>query len=144
MKVGAGPDGVGVDDLTHTIYVANNNADGDHPGTVSVLNGATCSGANIAGCAPIATVAVGRSPLLAAIDTTTDHVYVTNYSSATVSIIDGSTCNAADTTGCSRPAAARAVGSQPFGLAIDTRTNTVYAFTEPGPGAAASIFEGLL
>ena len=142
VKVGAGPDGVAVNDLTHTIYAANN-ADGNSPGTVSVINGATCNGANTTGCAPIATVAVGRSPRLVAIDTTTDHIYVTDHSSATVSIIDGSTCNATNITGCSQPAAAQAVGSQPNGLAIDDDTNTVYAFTGPGPGAA-SIFEGPL
>jgi DNA-binding beta-propeller fold protein YncE len=143
VKVGVGPDGVAVNDLTHTIYVANN-ADGDGPGTVSVINGATCDGATTTGCAPIAGVAVGRAPLLAAIDTATDHVYVTNYASATVSIIDGQTCNAGNTTGCSRPADAQAVGSSPFGLAIDNDTNTVYALTDPGPGAAASIFDGPL
>ena len=81
---------------------------------------------------------------MAAIDTTTDQVYVTTKSSATVSIIDGSICNAANTTRCSRPATAQAVGSQPFDLAIDDDTNTVYAFTSRGPGAAASIFEGPL
>jgi DNA-binding beta-propeller fold protein YncE len=142
VKVGAGPDGVAVNDLTHTIYIANN-ADGNAPGTVSLINGATCNGANTAGCsAPIATVAVGRSPSLAAIDTTTDQVYVTTKSSAAVSIIDGSTCNAANTTGCTRPATAQAVGSQPFGLAIDNATNSIYALTGFGPGAAASIFAG--
>jgi DNA-binding beta-propeller fold protein YncE len=142
VKVGIGPDGVAVNDLTSTVYVANN-ADGDAPGTVSVINGATCNGANTAGCAPIGTVPVGRSPRLAAIDTATDEVYVTDYSSAAVSIIDGSTCNAADTAGCSRPAA-QAVGSQANGLAIDDDTNTVYAFTGFGPGSTASIFSGPL
>jgi DNA-binding beta-propeller fold protein YncE len=139
VRVGAGPDGVAVNDFTHTIYVANN-ADGDAPGTVAVINGASCNGVTTTGCAPIATVAVGRAPSLAAIDTTTDRVYVSNYVSATVSIFDGSTCNAAKTTGCSRPAAAQAVGSEPFGLALDDATNTVYAFT----GGAASIFDGPL
>ena len=143
VKVGAGPDGVAVNDLTHTIYIANN-ADGDAPGTVSVINGTTCNGTTTTRCAPIATVAVGRAPLLAAIDTTTDQAYVTNYASATVSIIDGATCNAANTTGCSRPADAQAVGSSPFGLAIDDHTNTVYAFTGFGPGSTASIFDGPL
>jgi DNA-binding beta-propeller fold protein YncE len=143
VKVGAGPDGAAVNDLTHTIYVANN-ADGDTPGTVSVINGATCNGATTTRCAPIATVAVGRAPSLAAIDTPTDRVYFTNDVGATVSIIGGSTCNAADTTGCARPAAAQAVGSLPFGLAVDDDTNTVYAFTGFGPGAAASIFAGAL
>jgi DNA-binding beta-propeller fold protein YncE len=141
VKVGAGPDGVAVSDLTHTVYVANN-ADGDAPGTVSVINSATCNGADILGCsAPIATIPVGRAPLLAAIDTTTDQIYVTDYASATVSIIDGSTCNAANITGCSQPAPAQNVGSLPFGLIVDDDINTVYAFTLGGLGAT-SIFPG--
>ena len=141
VKVGVGPDGVAVDELTHTIYVANN-ADGDAPGTVSVINEATCSGADTTDCTPVAAVAVGRSPRLAAVDTTTDQIYVTNYSSATVSIIDAATCNAANITGCSRPATAQAVGSGPNGLTIDDTTNTIYAFTGFGPAAAASVFDG--
>jgi DNA-binding beta-propeller fold protein YncE len=141
VKVGAGPDGVAVNDLTHTVYVANN-ADGDAPGTVSVINSATCNGADILGCsAPIATIPVGRAPHLAAIDTTTNDIYVTNNASATVSIIDGSTCNAANITGCSQPAPAQNVGSLPVGLTVDDDTNTVYAFTLGGLGAT-SIFAG--
>jgi DNA-binding beta-propeller fold protein YncE len=81
------------------LYVANN-ADGDAPGIVSVINRATCNGADISGCSSTtATVVVGRSPRLVAIDTTTDRVYVTDHSSAAVSLIDGSTCNANVTTG---------------------------------------------
>ena len=38
VTVGSGPYGVTVDDRTHTVYVVNN-ADGDSPGTVSVING---------------------------------------------------------------------------------------------------------
>jgi DNA-binding beta-propeller fold protein YncE len=141
VKVGAGPDGVAVNDLTHTVYVANN-ADGDAPGTASLINSATCNGSDILGCsAPIATIPVGRAPLLAAIDTTTDHIYVTNYASATVSIIDGSICNAANITGCSEPAPAQNVGSLPFGLTVDDDANTVYAFTLGGLGAT-SVFGG--
>ncbi len=143
VKVGAGPDGVAVNDLTHTVYVANN-ADGDTPGTVSVINDATCNGVNTSGCNSLAaTVAIGRAARLVAIDTATDDIYVTDYGSAAVSIIDGSTCNATSTPGCSRPAALKAVGSEANGLAVDDSTNTVYAFTFAGPGlGATSVFGG--
>ena len=43
VNVGANPFGVAVDDLTHTVYVTNN-ANGDSPGTLSMINGATCNG----------------------------------------------------------------------------------------------------
>jgi DNA-binding beta-propeller fold protein YncE len=126
VTVGSGPYGVTVDDGTHTVYVANN-ADGDSPGTVSVINGATCNGTDTASCTGhFPTMATGRSPLLAAVDIRTGNVYVTDFSSAGVSILDGSRCNASLTSGCGAPARERAVGSQPFGLAINQNTSTVY------------------
>jgi DNA-binding beta-propeller fold protein YncE len=126
VTVGSGPYGVTVDDRTHTVYVANN-ADGDSPGTVSVINGATCNGTDTAGCTGnFPTMATGRSPLLAAVDTSTGIVYVTDFSSAGVSILDGARCNASLTSGCGAPPREQAVGSQPFGLAINQNTSTVY------------------
>jgi DNA-binding beta-propeller fold protein YncE len=141
VTVGLGPDGAAVDDLTHTLYVANN-ANGDFAGTVSVINTATCNGADMAGCAGhMPTVPVGRSSRLVAVDTSTNRIYITNYSSASVSVIDGTTCNAEATSGCAQPAPQQAVGSQPNGLAVNDSTNTVYALTQLGPGAT-SIFGG--
>ena len=126
VTVGSGPYGVTVDDRTRTVYVANN-ADGDSPGTVSVINGATCNGTDTAGCTGhFPAMATGRSPLLAAVDTSTGIVYVTDFSSAGVSILDGSRCNASLTSGCGARPREQAVGSQPFGLAINQNTSTVY------------------
>jgi DNA-binding beta-propeller fold protein YncE len=126
VTVGSGPFGVTVDDRTHTVYVVNN-ADGDAPGTVSVINGATCNGTDTSGCRRhFPTMATGRSPGLAALNPATGIVYVTEFSSAGVSILDGSRCNASVTSGCSASPREQAVGSQPFGLAIDQNTSTVY------------------
>ena len=47
------PEGVAVDQATDTVYVANN-ANGDAPASVSVINGATCNGTHHSGC--------GRTP----------------------------------------------------------------------------------
>ena len=125
-RAGAGPFGVAVDDRTHTIYVVNN-ANGDAPGTVSVINGATCNGTHTTGChRHFPTMAAGRSPLLAAVDTVTGLVYVTDFSSAGVTVLDGSRCNASVTSGCGGPLREQPVGSQPFGLAINPSTGTVY------------------
>jgi DNA-binding beta-propeller fold protein YncE len=126
VTVGSGPYGVVVDDHTHTVYAVNN-ANGDSPGTVSVINGATCNGTDTAGCTgPFPTMAVGRSPLLAAVDVSTGIIYVTDFSSAGVSILDGSRCDASLTSGCDAPPREQAVGSQPIGLAINPDTSTVY------------------
>jgi DNA-binding beta-propeller fold protein YncE len=125
VTVGSGPFGVAVDARTQTVYVVNN-ADGDAPGTVSVINGTTCNGTDTAGChRRFPTMATGRSPLLAAVDAATGLVYVTDFSSAGVSILDGSRCNASVTSGCGAPPREQAVGSQPFGLAVNQETNTV-------------------
>ena len=49
--VGSNPSGIAVDQATNTIYTANI-ADDEHPGTVSVINGATCDAANTHGLRP--------------------------------------------------------------------------------------------
>ncbi len=126
VTVGSGPYGVAVDDRTRTVYVVNN-ADGDTPGTVSVIDGATCNGTDTVGCTgSFPTMATGRSPQLAAIDPATGIIYVTDFSSATVTIIDGTTCNASVTSGCGAPPREQPTGSQPIGFAIDPDTGTVY------------------
>jgi DNA-binding beta-propeller fold protein YncE len=138
VTVGSGPYGVAVDDRTHTVYVVNN-ADGEAPGTVSVINGATCNGTDTAGCTGhFSTIATGRSPLLAVVDTSTGIIYVTDFSSAGVSILDGSRCNASLTSGCGVPPREQPVGSQPFGLAINQNTGTVYV-TETFQAGSMSI-----
>jgi YVTN family beta-propeller protein len=126
VKVGLNPQGVAVNDRTRTVYVANN-ALGDLPGTVSVINGATCNGSLTFGCSRrFPTVLVGRSPISVAVDTHTDSIYVTDFSSAAVSVINGSRCRAAATSGCRRPARLQAVGSQPFGVSVNQATSSVY------------------
>jgi DNA-binding beta-propeller fold protein YncE len=128
-KVGFGAIAVVVDDQTHTVY-ADNNADGDRPGTVSVINGATCSGTTILGCSrPVATVSVGRSPYGMALDTSSGRIYVADYSHAAVSIVDGAHCSAINTSGCARTAREQAVGSQPGFVSLNLKDGTVYVTT---------------
>ena len=126
VTVGSGPFGVAVNDRTHTVYVTNN-ADGDSPGTVSVINSATCNGTVTAGCSRrFPTMATGVAPLLAAVDAATGSIYVTDFGSAAVTVLDGSRCNATATSGCGTPPRERAVGSEPVGLAMDPHADTVY------------------
>ena len=77
-----------VNQATNSIYTANI-ADGEHPGTVSVINGATCNGTNHAGCSQTpAMVAVGNYPAAITVDPATDTAYVAN-SDNTISVIHG-------------------------------------------------------
>ena len=93
------------------MYVTNN-ADGDSPGTVSVINTATCNATNTAGChRRFPTVATGNSPLLITADARTGILYITDFSSASVTILNGKRCNATVTSGCAKAAHEQPVDS---------------------------------
>jgi DNA-binding beta-propeller fold protein YncE len=76
-RAGAFDNGVAVDPRTHMVYTTNQNAD---PGTVSVIDGNVCNGADTSGCArqPIASPVVGGAPSGIAVNPATDTVYVAN------------------------------------------------------------------
>ena len=113
-----------------------NNANGDSPSTVSVINSLTCNATTTTGCSgPFPTAATGNSPLLIAADTRSGDLYVTNFSSASVTILNGTRCNAARTSGCSRATREQAVGSGPSGLTVNPRTRTVYIANGYMPGS---------
>jgi DNA-binding beta-propeller fold protein YncE len=136
--VGSGPYGVAVDDATNTVYVTNNQ-NGFEPGTLSIINEATCNGTHLSGCAgPFRAIGVGRSPRLVVVDATTGFVYVTDHGSADVTELDGATCNAVLTAGCSTGVTLVPLGSQPDGLAVNPVTDSVYVMTDLA-GAAMSI-----
>ena len=78
-----------VDQATDTIYTANI-ADGEDPGTVSVINGANCNGRDTNGCGQTPAIApAGFGANGIAVDRTTHEVYVTNTEDTSVSVIDG-------------------------------------------------------
>jgi DNA-binding beta-propeller fold protein YncE len=110
---------------------------GDHPGTVSMINEATCNGTHTAGCAGgQPTVTVGPGPYLPLVDASTGNVYIPDFSWADLSVFNDSQCNATHTTGC-QAVHEIPVGSQPQDVVISPRTSTLYvgvAFPAPnGP-----------
>ena len=139
------PDGIAVNPLTDTVYVATLTSDGG-PDLISVFNGGTCNAATTTGCGQTpASVATGSdggpdgSTEYVAVNPSTNTIYATNVTHGnpflgdTVYVIDGPTCDAADTTGCGNPPATISVGSDPFfgdanpfGIAVDQATDTIY------------------
>ena len=96
VRAGAGARGIAVNEVTHTVYVANTVEN-----TVSVINGASCNATVHAGCGRRAAVApVGLSPRRVAVDELTNTIYVTNAGSNTVTMLDGRTCNGRVHKGC--------------------------------------------
>ena len=125
VTVGLQPVGIAVDDRTHTVYVTDN-TDGNLPGTVSIIDGATCNGTDTAGCGRhFPAVVVGGRPGGIAVDVRTGTVYIADEISAAVSVLDGARCDAAVTTGCGA-ASEQAVGSTPVDVVISPDTDTVY------------------
>jgi DNA-binding beta-propeller fold protein YncE len=140
--VGPGAFGVAVDDATDSVYVSNNDDGGYGPGTLSVIDSATCNGTDTAGCAGTSpSIDIGRAPATVVVDTLTDTVYVADSGSDGVAVVDGATCNAEVTSGCARPAPEQAVGVRPFGLGVNQATNTVYAM-DLGSPPSMSMFLG--
>ena len=126
IKAGFNPWGIAVDQATDTIYTANI-ADGEHPGTVSVINGATCNGTNHSSCgqAPV-TAPAGFGAIGLTINPATGTIYVANIQDTNVSVINGASCNGSNTSGCGQAPAKVAVGNYPSALAADPAAGTVY------------------
>jgi len=94
---------------------------------VSVINTTTCNGTRTTGChRHFPAIAAGISPLLAALDVRTGNLYITDISSAQVTILNAARCNAEATRGCRTASREQPVSSQPFGLAVNPRTRTLY------------------
>ncbi len=126
------PVGIAVDEPTDTIYTANL-ADGEGPGTVSVINGTICNGQNARGCDQTpATAPAGFGTLFVALDQLTNQVYTANGQDTSVTRIDGNSCNGTNSEGCSRTRTRAIVGDEPGAIAIDPLLNTAYVGDNEG------------
>jgi DNA-binding beta-propeller fold protein YncE len=134
---GGHPDGLAVNAATGTLYVATITAHG--PNLISVFNAATCNAITTAGCgqAPAALQAGrsagGNSALSLAVNQATNTLYATNvitntgpFGGHSVSVFNAATCNATDHTGCGQAPATVNAGFNPWGIAVDQATDTIY------------------
>jgi DNA-binding beta-propeller fold protein YncE len=122
----ANPFGIAVDEATDTIYTANI-FDGEGPGTVSVINGATCDSHNTSGCdqtpAP-APAGFGANGI--AVDPTTNNIYATNDEDTSVTTINGNSCKSSNQTGCADTRTRAIVGDYPGVISVDPAVDTAY------------------
>ena len=130
VTVGSAPLGVAVNPVTDTVYVTD--FGGFAGDAVSVINGATCNGAQHSGCelAP-ASVTVGPAPWGLAIDQVANTIYVANNNGgdgpASLSVINGAICDGSNTSGCGKtPPTIAGIGRAPNGISFDPATYTIY------------------
>jgi YVTN family beta-propeller protein len=111
IPVGAGPQGIAVNENTNRIYVTNYSDN-----TVSVIDGNTDS--------VIATVPVGTAPSGIGVNPSTNKIYVVNHNSGSqISVINGDT----NTVTAEVP-----VNNNAFGVGIIPSTNRIYVTVQPG------------
>ena len=122
----ANPFGIAVDQATDTIYTANI-FNGEGPGTVSVINGATCNAHNASGCGQTpATAPAGFGVNGIAVDPINNRVYATNIQDTSVTTINGNACNSINRTGCDDTRTQATVGDYPSSISVDSAVDTAY------------------
>ena len=147
VLTGANPGGNTMDEATDTLYVATN----DH--TLQVINGATCNAHVMTGCGqPTPATLGGNVPVDVAINEKTGSAYVGDsaefdgFPAWTVSVLDTRTCNADSRTGCTPNPPTITTQLNPYSLAVDQATDTVYAVNQSdvnfNPGDNVSVING--
>jgi DNA-binding beta-propeller fold protein YncE len=130
ISLGDGPQGLAVDELTDTVYVANTN-----DGTISVIDGATCNATVRTGCTatpPAISLGAGAAPAAVVVDQTTDTVYAVAAGSGLGAtwVINGATCNAIATGGCQQVPIGAGVGADPVAVAFDAKSRQVLVLNQ--------------
>ena len=127
VAAGPSPNGVAVDQITDTVYVAGGSQDQPSNGSLAVVNGATCNGQITTGCTQTPRLmTTGGLLFTVAVDQATHRVYVTSVFDSDLEIFNGSTCNSLTSRGCGQTPAIVHTGGWPGGIALNPRTQTVY------------------
>ena len=128
-----------LDRRTGTLYLVNGPSGGD--GDLSVVNAVTCNSVILQGCSHLPpTTPLGVYPHGIALNSATHTAYIANGEDNTVSVINTQTCNTLTPTTCPTPAPTIPVGSDPYELAVDTATDTVYVTN--GLSGTVSVIDG--
>jgi hypothetical protein len=105
VTVAGGPDGLGVDETTGTVFASNNSPGSTvSSASVSVIDGTTCNGNTTTGCGQsLPTALTGANPGFPAVDPATGTFYVPALGDKVLATINSATCNATVRTGGGRP-----------------------------------------
>ena len=122
LATGIDPGPFGYNPATQTLYVSSQDTN-----FAWVLDGSKCNATRTDGCTRNApTTPLGNSPSGLNINPNTQTLYVANQSDDTVSVIDTSACNQHQLAGCNQTWKTVPVLEQPFRLAINKTSNTIY------------------
>lgn len=146
VLTGANPGGNTIDETTNTLYVTT------FDDSVQVIDPEACDGVVMTGCGQTtpATFA-GADAFSMATNPTTHTVYVGDSGGTEgfpfgISVLDSASCTPDDHTGCSANPPFMPMQDNPYGVAVDPSTDTVYAtnfFDANGnPGDTVSVFDG--
>jgi DNA-binding beta-propeller fold protein YncE len=127
VPVGEQPIGLYVDPINHTVYVPNSDNGAGGSTTVSMINSATCTATDLAGCPTTEppTVDVGAAPFDAFVDQATHTVYVGTTAATTA--FDANTCNATVQSGCGTLGTLPGgPAGGPNGFGVDDANHTLY------------------
>jgi YVTN family beta-propeller protein len=122
LATGFLPAPFGYNPVTQTLYVSAQDSE-----QAWVLDGSRCNATKTNGCtktAPITLTGTGQSGL--DFNPNTKTVYIANQGDGTVAVVDENACNQHKTTGCNQTWTTIPVGTNPFRVAVNKATNTVY------------------
>ncbi len=125
VHTGTNPQGIALDAGTHTLYVANLNAD-----DLSVIDAARCSAPDRSGCRRLPDRVRLDTPTAVAVSESAHTAYVVT--GDRITMVDLRTCNSARVLGCAGPHTSLTVGAEPIAVAVDEPRHTAYVASSAG------------